>query len=320
MSCDSSTRNGVDSSRHAELFESVRPAIVNTLSRFTGNQPEAEQLAQDVFLKFHVAQLDARLPNLEAKRKYISRMASNAGVTYYRKNQSRRAEGFEILSLDRSVFDGRLALERRAVDLQPNPEETLLQCEADRTLPQRERLANQYASQILFELEDGPGGKLVSELHALARERGLDSAVVVLRFVRCFAFHHWPKASGEKRSEVAELIRNRTGLSISAFNTNNCRLRKRFDKVVQHVLDLELSQPRRAVAIRLSGDAPANWNRADSTDHLGRGTHRPLYPPLCVHVNAQSRGETGRPRSSRGPPFVAGTTYVFFLRAVGRNL
>ncbi|MEI9850311.1 MAG: sigma-70 family RNA polymerase sigma factor [Sphingomonas sp.] len=88
------------------LFTDIRPELLRTLQRRTGNTEAAADLVQDLFLK--LASVTAALPDRDQARAYIFRMAIN-------------------LATDRARIDGRrtellMGLEVLFEDAAPDPE------------------------------------------------------------------------------------------------------------------------------------------------------------------------------------------------------
>lgn len=132
-----------EESAFAELLRRYRASVFNLCLRMLKNRDDAEDVAQDVFIKVF-AMLD-RYDERYAFRSWIFKIAANQSIDFIRKNR------IKLLSLDEPVHYGGEEIERQFPDERPTPSDDLEQKQLGKLLREiTDELPPHYRSMIVL--------------------------------------------------------------------------------------------------------------------------------------------------------------------------
>ena len=135
-------RSGEESA-FAELLRRYRVPVFNLCLRMLKNRDDAEDVAQDVFIKVF-AMLD-RYDERYAFRSWIFKIAANQSIDFIRKHR------IKLLSLDEPVHYGGEEIERQFPDERPTPADDLEQKQLGTLLREiTDELPPHYRSMIVL--------------------------------------------------------------------------------------------------------------------------------------------------------------------------
>lgn len=177
-----------EESAFAELLRRYRAPVYNLCLRMLKNTEDAEDVAQDVFIK--VFGMLERYDDRYAFRSWVFKIAANASIDFIRKNK------VKLISLDEPIRYGGEEIERQIPDDAPSVAETVENRELARLLLElTEELPPHYRSMIVLrhteqlsydeiaQVLDLPLGTVKARIHRaramlrdkLAKRHGIDS-------------------------------------------------------------------------------------------------------------------------------------------------